>query len=146
MTENEKQSTDRSGISIDIGGSVGPASAIGKDNRVTAHNVAGGNMVLGADANSLDRKEFIKLIQELQTRIGQLENQFDIEDVTDVQDRLEKVVQLSTREKPPTERIKRDLETVCEIVKDTAATGAAIVPILPLVQQAWETFLHLFGL
>jgi hypothetical protein len=147
MADNDNQSNHKPGVNITIGGNVGPASAIGEDIRVTAQNVAGGNIInKGANINSTDQENFLKLIQELQTQISQLESQFDSDDAEDIQDRLEKVAQLSTREKPPAERIKRDLETVCEIVKDTAVTGAAVAPILPLVHQALEMFLHMFGI
>ncbi len=85
MLENEKQPDDKSGMTIHVGGSVGPASAIGKDNHVTAQNVAGGNIVLTTDANSSERENFIKQIQELQASVNQLEKEFDTEDVEDVQ-------------------------------------------------------------
>lgn len=141
----KKKHTNRQAeVSIEIGGGVGPASAIGKDNHVKAHNVAGGNITQDIGEDKAGKENFLKMIQELQVRITQFEEQFDKEDLEDVKSVLGKVEQLAVKEKPPVERIKRDLETVSEIVKDTAAVGAKVAPLLPLVQQAWEAFLHLF--
>ena len=146
MSKNKRQSGHKGEVSITIGGNVGPASAIGKDNQVTANNVAGESVIQGTSEAAIDRENFLKLIQQLQTKVSELENEFETDDAQEVEERLAKVAQLSTRDQPPVERMKRDLEIVYEIVKDTAAVGTVAAPILPIAKQVWEMFLHLFGM
>lgn len=146
MAESENSSDNKPNVHIKIGGSVGPASAIGADNTVTAQNVAGRNVTIGSSSiENATREDFLILIQELQAQVEQLQNQFDPDDATDVQDALEKVAEMSVREKPPGNRMRQQIENVCDIIKDAAAAGAAVAPLLPIAQQAWEMVRHLFG-
>jgi len=146
MTEDKNNVKNKPGVHIKIGGNIGPSSAVGVDNTVTAQNVAGESIIVGSGGlEHATREDLLKFIEKLRTQVEELQDQFDPDDVTDIQTGLDKVAEMSAREKPPANRIKQYLESVRDIIKDTAATGAAVTSLVPVAEQVWEIVHHLFG-
>lgn len=146
MTEDENNVKNKPDVHISIGGNVSAGSVVGAGNTLTAQNIAGENITISSsDLEHATREDLLKLIEELQAQVQGVQDQFDPDDATDIQDALDKVAEMSTREKPPANRIKQYLENVRDIIKDAATTGAAVTSLLPVAQQAWELVHHLFG-
>jgi hypothetical protein len=132
-------------VHIRIGGDVGSGVAMGSENSVDAQYIVGGNLIMGSIPENATSDDFVELLQQIQMQIDQLQEQFIPDDATDAKDALTKLAQMSKRDEPPVDRMKHNLDTIREIVDDTAKTSAAIAPLILLVQHAWTMFMHLFG-
>lgn len=138
MSEQESKHTDESkqGDSVVIHGGVGPGAAIGRGSKVEAENIVEGTLIQDKSVTGATPQDLVVLLQAIKTSFGELEAHFKEEDASDAKDSLEKSIEMTQREKTPVERIKRNLETFAEIVKDTAKVSAAVAILTPQIQQA----------
>ena len=78
----------------------------------------------------------IALLQAIKSSFGELESHFKEDDAADAKDSLDKSIEMMQRDETPVERIRRNLETFADIVKDTAKASAAVAVLMPQIQQA----------
>ncbi|MCB9420354.1 MAG: hypothetical protein H6667_11135 [Ardenticatenaceae bacterium] len=124
-------STVSTGPTHNISGTV-IGSAIG-GGEVHAENIAGGDINIYAEPKNKD--EFNQQLQELKTWLEQAlaDGEIDKEDGETAVSDLQDVIEETEKETPRSQRMKRRLEDISEVISAGAKAGTAVLKATPII-------------
>ena len=151
---NDSKNSEAKPGSISISGDVGPGAAIGQRASVTAKNIAGGDINIGAEAASAPtQEEFVQQLTELQKLLDKMLANQEITPPaeTAIKKELAEVAAEVDSEIPDKDKIVEGLNRTSKILDGVAGTakavggaGAAALKALPILMSLTKIAKALF--